>query len=87
MIGLEALETVAGDIVEEQGLGPEPERLPDPGLGSLPPPPAASGELDRRDTEDNRLAAVEQSVSSLADALREELALLRQTLTERDKPH
>jgi len=91
-----ALQIVAGDIVEEQGLGSEPEPLPAPSLGALPPatvtatatpgpPPAASASPPPAPADDRRLAAVEHSVTTLADAVREELALLRKTLVEREK--
>ncbi|MFT5392960.1 MAG: general secretion pathway protein A [Gammaproteobacteria bacterium] len=88
VLGADALQTVAGDIMEEQGLGPEPDPVPMSVPGVLAPLPiepnaatAANGQGDQR------LAAVESSVSNLADAVREELALLRQTLADRDKPH
>lgn len=88
VIGPEALETVAGDIVEEQGLGDEPEPVQSASLGSLPTPEVpATAVRSNGNGEDGRLAAVEQSVSTLADAVREELSLLRQTLIERDKPN
>jgi len=81
-----ALETVAQDMLEEQGLGPDPvpEPAPEPVVRAISPSP---GEVDTAPpAESQRLAAVEQSVTTLADAVREELALLRQTLLEREKP-
>ncbi len=76
-----ALETVAQDMIEEQGLGPDP--APDPVVRTIVPPAPQPDVTSPADSQ--RLAAMEQSVATLADAVREELALLRQTLLEREK--
>ena len=96
-IDVSALEAVTADIVNEQGGGDEAtmapavtggsraEELDGEWTGSLPPP---AGRLSDG-TQPDRLAAVESSVASLADAVREELSLLRKVLLDRgqgDKP-
>jgi putative secretion ATPase (PEP-CTERM system associated) len=96
-IDREGLRSVANDIIEEQG-GPvdsdpmelppleispqleldepaEPQRAPTKRRSSKPPPES-----------DGRLAAVEQSMTDLTGAVREELALLRKALLNQKDP-
>ncbi len=54
-----------------------------------PPPPPVSptpAPSKAKDEPDNRLAAVEQSMSDLTGAVREELALLRKALLNQKDP-
>ena len=89
-----ALNAVASDIIEEQGGGPSTALA-----GGAPAPSLQAPEFNEAaplasDTElpepavpanDERLAAVENSVASLAGALKEELSLLREALLARQK--
>ena len=90
-IDREALNSVANDVIEEQGGVSDvdpislPPEEPSPQLESdtvaAPPPvPQTRAPSNSRDEPDNRLAAVEQSMTDLTGAVREELALLRKAL-------
>jgi putative secretion ATPase (PEP-CTERM system associated) len=102
-IDREALNSVANDIIEEQGgvsdVDPMPMIAPpeEPSLQiesdtvappSPPPPPVSPtpAPSKAKDEPDNRLAAVEQSMSDLTGAVREELALLRKALLNQKDP-
>ena len=91
-----ALNSVAQDIIEEQG-GPIDE------VASSPPPldpqaqlaspasvraPASQGAASPESSSDtdDRLASVEQSMSDLNDSVRQELVLLRQALLNQKDP-
>ena len=91
-IGGEEFDAVARDLIEEQGGGvdeahqeapplAEPVPAPAPAIESAP---AAEGPAVQEPgrPEDQRLAAVENSVATLADAIREELSSLRKVLLE-----
>ncbi len=89
-----ALNSVAQDIIEEQG-GPmeDPSAtlppLDTPSQLISPEPAADNGGKDHAaptSETDNRLASMEQSMSSLTDAVRQELQLLRQALLNQKDP-
>ena len=85
-----ALSAVASDLIEEQGGTPSPALSSVVGMPSLVAPdsaPASPAVSVPPSTpgDGDRLAAVENSVASLADALKEELSLLRQALLAQDK--
>lgn len=89
-----ALNSVAEDIIEEQG-GPMEDTgatlppLDTPSPLILPEPAADSGATDHAapaSETDHRLASMEQSMSSLTDAVRQELQLLRQALLNQKAP-
>ena len=95
-LDMEALSSVAHDIIEEQ-MGPSPHE--DDGLPSLeslvggqsgdalPSPPRESSRPKTRIEADpessQRLAAMEQSMSDLTNAVRQELSLLREALLQK----
>jgi len=102
-INREGLNSVANDIIEEQGgvsdVDPMPMIAPpeEPSLqiesdtAAAPPPPPAPvsptpAPSKPKDAPDNRLAAVEQSMTDLTGAVREELALLRKALLNQKDP-
>jgi general secretion pathway protein A len=89
-----ALNSVAQDIIEEQG-GPVEDTsatlppLDAPSPLALPETTAISGETEHAGSSpetDERLASMEQSMSSLTDAVRQELQLLRQALLNQKDP-
>jgi len=89
-----ALNSVAQDIIEEQG-GPVEDSsatlppLDAPSPLTLPETTAISGETDHAGSPpetDQRLASMEQSMSSLTDAVRQELQLLRRALLNQKDP-
>ena len=96
-INREVLKSVANDIIEEQGgfSDVEPMIMPPEELSpqiesdtaatppSISPIPAPS---KSEDNSDNRIAAVEQSMTDLTGAVREELALLRKALLNQTDP-
>jgi len=96
-INRDGLRSVANDILEEQG-GPadsEPLELPpleiSPQLevdesADTPPEPATRASRKPPAESGDRLAAVEQSMTDLTGAVREELALLRQALLNQRDP-
>ena len=100
-IDREALSSVANDIIEEQGgvsdVDPMPMIAPpeEPSLqiesdtAAPPSPPPVSptpAPSKPKNAPDNRLAAVEQSMTDLTGAVREELALLRKALLNQKDP-
>jgi len=95
-INRDGLNSVANDIIEEQGGGVDDEPIRPPSLDTpsdfeleAPEPPqiesATPAESVDRDS-DKRLAAMEQSMSNLTGAVREELALLRKALLNQKDP-
>ena len=76
VIDSRAVESVTADIIEEQGGGDDDvaEGAPEV-LG-----PAARETPAGTPADDGRLSAVEESVTSLADALKQEMGLLREAL-------
>jgi putative secretion ATPase (PEP-CTERM system associated) len=83
-IDVAAFDAVASDIVEEHGggdIGPEPAPLA-PAPGSTIEYQPARRAAPATPADDTRLSAVETSVASLTEAVREELHLLRKALLE-----
>jgi general secretion pathway protein A len=96
-INREGLTSVANDIIEEQGGPADNEPMSLPPLEISPqiesdeladePPASVPRSATRPPAEaDNRLAAVEQSMTDLTGAVREELALLRKALLNQKDP-
>ncbi|MEM7254246.1 MAG: ATPase, partial [Pseudomonadota bacterium] len=80
----DSLDAVCSDIINEQGGpefdAPEPSSV-DAGVAAGARPNGSSAPAPSTD----RLAAVENSVSTLADAVREELTLLRKAIIDKDQ--
>ena len=97
-INRECLNSVANDIIEEQGGPDEPESVslpplePSPQIGlesdEAPSPATVTPKPSRRPAAgaDKRLSAVEQSMTDLTGAVREELSLLRKALLNQKDP-
>ena len=82
-IGPEALREVAKDIVEEQGGSTDIHAKP---VRGSPVSSSSDADLEEGQGQETRqrLTAVESSMASLTDAVREELAMLREALLEKN---
>ena len=84
-VGLNLVESVAGDIAEEDSDMDEALGLDEASLDAADEEAARTKARggDDGDGPDDRLTAVEDSVSELASSMREELSMLRRALLER----
>ncbi len=91
-VGMEALEAVTADIIEEHG-GGDDDFDGEPSLEGAPSlvipnstGKAAKAAQIRIDTDNARLSEMENSVSALATMLKSEMAQLRESLEDKKKP-
>lgn len=83
-IDADIVEEVANDIAEEQGDFDEALGLDEAPLEPVPRITAPARERGEQIQKDDRLAAVEDSVTTLASSMREEIERLRKALLDRD---
>lgn len=88
-ITLDSFRSVTRDILEEQGATTGELRSHDTGVPEEPARPArtraATPSADVSGANEDRLVAMETSVASLAESMREEMTLLREALLQRKR--